>query len=307
MFGCCALVKFVVFLGPFRRLVGLVTFLLILVTGPAMAASQKGLISSEETYIFKEADPDSDVLAVLPPGKSYDISTGKLNGFYKIRLKPGMIGWVNEMDIKVDGQPSPPKRGAKKTPGKKTTVAKKKEATPQRPSTPLHLKRFRGLALESVNFTEDTMGQVRSENLLFYGFKWSGNNTFIEGEVYTDTEILFHSGAPKYYETATGKDAGGFILMGNFLFQTDVPFSRKAMAFYGFGPAFRYSHFEATLDNDPSAGKTRSYALEDMTVGAVFNAGVAFAIARSAVRMDLRYYWEIQRYTSLGLAFQLDF
>lgn len=283
-------------------------------TGKAAAASssQKGTIVSEEAAVFSQADFDSEIITTLKPGQTFTISKGKKGPFFRIRYAPGKTGWISDADIRPAGKNTATK-GKKKT-EKKAPEKKTKELGPfyeegpeEGGEPPFYARRYRGLVLEFVNFTEDTMGKLRTANLLFYGIKWSGYNTVFDGEIYTDAELLFHSGAPPYYGEATGQPASGFIMMGNFLFQTEIPQSERSMAFYGFGPAFRYTHFDVKLNNDPAAGQTRSYTLNDLNLGAVFNLGMGFGIKRYALRVDVRYYWEIQRYTGLGLAFQMDF
>ncbi|MBX2989252.1 MAG: SH3 domain-containing protein [Bdellovibrionaceae bacterium] len=329
MFGCCALIRKS---AIFFLLIGLLPVADFAQARPSSvkapgksrspAAAKEGtgpkgiVVAEEEATVFNAPDFDAQVIATLPPGAVYDISSGKKGPFYKIRVKPGLVGWVSDADVRplatsavnrieemkkaATGKATAPGAGAKdsalgESPSDKTKGGARK---------PLHRNRYGGLGLESVNYVEDTMGKSRRENLLFYGARFTGPNVIVSGDMLTDAEILFHSGAPKYYESATGNPAGGFILLGNFLFINEVPQTPTVMAYYGFGPTFRWSHFEVTLDQTTMK---RSYALDDMTLGAVFNAGVAFGVGRYAVRLDGRYYWETQKYTSFALAFQREF
>lgn len=270
----------------------------------ASAGSQKGIITVQEASIFNQPNFDAQVIGMVNEGQVFDISTGTRESFYKIRLRPGFTGWISEAEIR----PIDAGQAKKIETRRKKNQAQMKKAPEKRPkSKPLDQRRFRGLVLESMNFSEKTMGKTRRGNLLLYGLKFSGPNTLFDGEIETDTEVLFHSGAPGYYKEATGNPAGGFLLMGNFLFQTTLPRSENLMVFYGFGPSFRLSHFEVSLSNDPSAGGKRSYALDDMTVGAVFNLGALMTFGSYAARLEGRYYWETQQYMSFGLAFQKEF
>lgn len=272
----------------------------------AAPRSQKGVIVAEEATVFKDPNFDASVIATVETGKILEMSLGKKDVFYRVRLKPGLTGWISDADIRPvdgDGASSP----AKVSSGKKSAKKELKPVAKKKKAKPIQMQRYRGLACESVNFAEDTMGRVRSSSLGFCGVRWSGNNVVIPGEMYTDGEILYHLGAPPYYTETTGAASGGFIILANFMFITDLPQSRDLMAYYGFGPMFRFSQFQADLNNDPTAGKTKSYQLTDAAVGAVFGAGVAVAIGdRYAVRLDGRYYWEAQRYTSFSLAIQME-
>lgn len=280
----------------------------------AAPRSQKAVVIVEEATIFKDPNFDGEVIGSAKGGQVFMISIGKKEMFYKIRLKPGVTGWVSDADIRPIGaagaaaQKTPAKPGDKKKAGKKDPkqAAAEKKKAPKK-GKPIQLNRYRGLAIEFINFTEDTMGKVRSASLPFYGFRWTGQNTLMGPESYIDSEILFHTGAPSYYEDATGNSAGGFILTGNFLFVTDVPQSRNVMAYYGFGPMFRFSQFHAKLSNVPTNGKTKEFEMADASIGGLIAGGVAVAISdKYAVRLDGRYYWETQRYTAFSLAIQME-
>lgn len=273
---------------------------------------QKGTVTGEDAEVYKDADFDSAIIAGVKRGEVYDISVGKKGPFYKIRLKPGTTGWISDDNIRpgVGRVHKKPEKTVKKKKGLFSDPVKDvPEHDELSKNRSIERKRFRGAVLEFMNYKEDTMGAVYEQsNLLLYGFKVSGNNTVIDGEIYVDSEILFHNGAPNYYSTATGNGAGGFMIFANMLFQTDIPQGREDMFFYGFGPAFKFTHFEAGLSNDPTPGKSRSYSLDDMTLGAVFDAGYAHTIGTDyALRFDARYYWESTRYFSFGMAFQFDF
>lgn len=266
-------------------------------------ANQKGVIISEEGTVFKGPDFDAEVLTTLPQGKVFDISDSKKGAFFKIRVKPGSVGWISDADVKPVSAATAKKLESKAQAKNENFDEKKKPSK----SKPIEKRRFRGLVLEMPSFRENTIGAVRTESLLFYGARFSGTNTLMDGDMNIDSEIIFHSGAPKYYVDATGNSAGGFILIGNLMFITEMPQSKDLMAYFGFGPTFKMSHFEVTLNNDPGPGSQHSYSLDDFTLGAVFGLGVAYAFDHYAVRLEARYYWETQRYPSFGLAIQKDF
>lgn len=70
-----------------------------------------------------------------------------------------------------------------------------------------------------LRFREGALGLRPTDQLLFYGLKISGPNLIVEGPMYSELNFLFHSGAPKYYEQATGQGAAGWILFSDFMFQ----------------------------------------------------------------------------------------
>lgn len=273
--------------------------------GVALAAgkSQKGTVLSEEAFVYQNADFDAPVIASVHRGENYDISIGRKGPFYKIRLKPGSLGWIADNDI-VPGANRVPERkvnpNAPKMKKKKAPAAQ----TPKKKSKPFVIEDYRGPALEYLPFREETLGGDRKENLLFYGFKWAGPNLIVDGDTVTDATVLFHYGAPRYYKDATGNDASGWIVLANFLLQSNQSQGRDVMTFYGFGPAFRYSHFNVALK---ASGQNTNYAADDMTLGAVFDAGIALRRDNYALRADAKYYWEKNTYLGFGVAFLWKF
>jgi hypothetical protein len=273
---------------------------------PAKASSsQKGIIISEDAAVFDQPNFDAQIISTLKLGGVYDITRGKKDVFHKIRVKPGMTGWISEADVRPAGAEALQElKDVKAAEQKKARTAER--ANPVRGKKPIHKTRYRGLGLESMQFKEDTMNAVRTASVLLYGFRMSGPNTLLDGDTYTDSEFLFTTTPPSYYADATGNSATGFFFLGNFLFITDVPQSRTMMSYYGFGPTVRLTHFEATL-SEPGSSVKKAYVLDDLTIGAVFNLGLALSFDRYALRADLRYYWETQQYISFAFGFQQDF
>lgn len=293
-------------------------FFIILTTtfwlGAAAAQSQKAQIVNEGALVYKNADFDAPILTQLKAGQIYDISLKQMGPFYKIRLKPGVTGWIADNDIRLSkagakgaagkaaGAKVDPKKTSAKSPDKeeKNSFIEKK-----RPPKSFYATRFRGPVLGYLTYTEKTMDATRTENMPFYGFKVAGPNTMFGGDLRTDAEFMFHFGAPKYYEKATGHGAGGWVFLTNFIFETASPQSKWHMLTYGFGPMFKYSHFEVTLLQN---GKEISYSLDDMTLGAVFDVGLAFRLADTyALRFNLKYYWEKTQYWGGNITFGFPF
>lgn len=272
MFGSCAL----------NKGLGLLFITLLLPVLTWAQAAQKGTVVADEAMVYQDPDFDAPILAKLHMGQVFSISTGKKNGFYKIRIKPGSTGWVSDAEIQ---------------PGvhKKLTPEEIKENTEEveAKSKPYFASRFRGISLDMINFTEDTMGAERNASTLFYGVNFHGYNTLFSGEIFTESNLLFHSGAPSYYEDYTKQSASGFIFIADFLLQTVIPSTQNFLYYYGFGPMFKYSHFDLQLGGGNSA---KNYSADDMTLGALFNVGVGFRAGNFSVRPQVKYYWEKSGY-----------
>lgn len=252
----------------------------------AWAQAQQATVILDGALVYQDADFDAPVISTLKIGSVFSISKNKKGPFYKIRLKPGYLGWISDTDIKP---------GIIKIP--KPEQLQINEAKEEKKKRPFFASRYRGPVLQLTNFTEDTLGQERNDSLLFYGVKFNGFNTLFSGEIYTDANILFYFGAPSYYEDYTKKSADGFIFMTDFTFQTVMPQGKNFIYYYGFGPMFKYSHFNLDV---PGNNSTLSYSADEMTLGAVFDFGIGARLGSLSLRTDAKYYWEKTKYFAFG-------
>lgn len=286
------------------------------------AQSQQATIVNDGALVYKDADFDAPTIAELKAGQVFSISLKEKGPFYKIRLKQGLLGWIADNDVKVSkgkAAAQTPAAGAAVTPPKKPTskkeAAKEKEKDKEKDSSEgafaekprqksFYATRFRGPVLSYLAYAENTMGALRTQTLPFYGMKFEGPDTMFSGDFRTDAEILLHIGAPNYYADQTGQGTDGWIFMTDFIFETAFPQSRWHMLTYGFGPMFRYSHYDVSL---PNGGKPVSYGLDDMVLGAVFDGGLAFRVSKYALRFNIKYFWEKTRYWGGSLTFGFPF
>ncbi len=260
------------------------------------AQSQRAQVVNQRALVYKDADFDAPILTEVKAGQFFAVSVKKRGPFYKIRLKAGVTGWIADNDVRVSS-------GMDSTKAVPLKTAKKPEPPP-RPLKPFYVSRYRGPTVSYLTYNENTMGQVRSQNMPFYGFKVAGPNTMFSGDFRTDAEFLVHFGAPDYYQTATGHPASGWIFVTDFIFETAMPQSKWHMVTFGFGPMFKYSHLEVGLTE---SGKEINYSLDDMALGAVFDLGLAFRTGKYALRFNTKYYWEKTKYWGFGVTFGFPF
>lgn len=275
----------------------------------AQSGTGKVVVIIEGALVYGDADFDAPVVAELKKGQIFDVALKKKGYFYRLRVKPGQIGYVSDVDVKLtDGknilkEPSPVQESvAQKNKEKKTN----ENAEAVKNKKPFLFRRYRGFVLEMMNYTESTLGGNRSAQVPFYGIKWSGMNTVMTGDVFMDANILFALSAPKYYEDYTGNKTSGWVVNINTMFMNTQKQGKHHFTFFGYGPLFKYSHFDATLTN-PSTGKNSNYSLDDMSVGAVFAIGIGIEVGEYALRSDVKYYMESKQYASFGLGIQKDF
>lgn len=283
------------------------------------AQNQWAKAVGEYPYVYAQPDFNAPVLAELERGKNYVISKQKFSElFYKISVKPGLVGYVSDVEVQVSGgAPGGGPQG--KTPLKsplhkpidkqidkklnpKKNVKKEKAEPPRLDNRkPFYATRYRGVIVESMNYAEDTMSKHRTANLTFFGYRVCGFNTLFSGEMSTDASVRVYFGAPKYYEEITGQPASGWIIHTDFTFDTLYPQGKNHLISYGFGPMFKYSHLVASLKNTTNAFNT-DYPMDDMTLGVLFRLGIAFRINNMSLRSDVKYYMESQRYFAYNLS-----
>ncbi|MEK2690635.1 SH3 domain-containing protein [Bdellovibrio sp. GT3] len=289
MFGLFALSKCV----DRALFCGLSAFLFAVLLFPCvgLAQAQRGTVVADEAQVYKDPDFDAPVMTVLKQGQVLAISKGKKGPFYKVRLKPGVTGWVSDAEIHP-GVITPEELQENADPDESNYTGKK----------PFFASRYRGLSLNFIDYAEDTMGGRRNAQTSFLGLNFHGYNTLFSGDIYTESNILFHSGAPSYYKEYTGHEGSGYIVIVNFLFQTVLPKGKDLIFFYGFGPMLKYSHFDLQLP-----GVVDGFSADDMTLGVLFNVGASYRIKKVSIRPDIKYYWEKESYFGYGVTLGLDF
>jgi hypothetical protein len=284
------------------------TFFVLLWVLPAGATAARGKVRSEEAVVYKSANFDSPVIAKLPAGGVYYISSVLFNGaFYRIMVKRNLIGYV--ADYQIDplsgATAAAPKVNTERKKTKPSKNKEKAEARKEPPQRPLSLTRYGGFEYASIDYKEHTMGGNYHEGLSFFGAKFSGPDLLVSGPFTMDINLLMHFGAPGYYKTATGNSADGFVFLADVMFESTVPMTAKTMIFYGFGPMFHFSKFNLQLGTAPSK---KNYVAEDMNLGAVFNLGGALRLNRRwGLRGEARYYWEKATYIGFTGAVQYAF
>lgn len=281
----------------------IVTFLIALAANAKMIKAE---VVGEYPYVYSAPSFDAVVMTTLNLGTFYNVSRQQFDlGFRRVQLPNNQVGYISSSEIRIVTAPVP---GSSPKAQKKKNIAEKigEEKEPPKKFKSIVLSRYRGLIVEQQNYTEGTMSKLRSEMLTFFGFRMVGFNTLFTGMTSTDTSVLFHLGAPKYYEKVTGNSANGWVLNAHFTFDTIIPMTHSFMSSYGFGPMFKYSHFQTGLRTTGSSNVSQ-YVLDDMTLGVLFRAGIAARWNIVSVRADIKYFIESQRYISMNLSTLFEF
>jgi hypothetical protein len=249
-----------------------------LLTGVCFA--RDAVVLSPTVNVYEKPDFDSKVIKVLKKGTKVQSSTRLFGPFFKIQFEGKKIGFVPDADLT--------------TPEKIEKILNRER--------PYALTKWWGLNLGIMRFRENTMGMRPTEDLNIFGFKWTGPDLLISGAITSEINLNFTLNAPKYYETATGYPATGYLLHSDFLLLTPFIQSPRVMTFFGFGPVIKYSSFRAKVNNPLSASGTSDYNLDDISIGADFLTGIGIRMGGWSVRANLVYTWEELAYWSAGVS-----
>lgn len=271
----------------------------------------RGRILQSGTLIYEKPSFDAEVIAEVSAGREYEMSTRKFGEiFYRVRIRPNLIGYVADTDIKpLFAKPKEklPKnvRAARKEQQARSQPqeSSRKDEKPEAQRS-FEMTRYFGIGLTQVQYKEDAIGKTRKENLNFLQFKLFGPNVLVEGPFPTEFNLMFFSGAPSYYEKATGQAANGFVMMTDFKFLNLRPIGRSMLTHFGFGPVLRYSQFDVAVQD---GGRLKSYSLGSMALGMSFSGGIGIRLGPLAARAELRYDWEKEQHLGLGANLQYAF
>lgn len=267
---------------------------------------QRAQVVNQDAAVYSKPDFDSEITYVLEQGDQFDISTKTRGPFYRIILdrKNKIYGWVADNDViplsklkKKSNKNDSDK--VKQLDRENDDLEKDDEYTKIKKFETLMEQRWIGPQVSFINYTEDTMGRLRSELIPFFGLKIYGSDTLMSGPMTMETNLLF-SQAPRYYKKVTGEKTDGFVFIGDFSFQQQMPLSENQIWSYGFGPLLKYSDLKLKI------GK-KKYQAQDLALGINLNIGTLYSFGSVALRSDFKFIVEKKNYFSLSLGLLFHF
>ena len=267
--------------------------------------SQSGFVNAiiveDGAIVFEQDNFDSDPMAELRHGEVVEVSRqefGRFN-FHRVKLKDGRLGYIADNDFRVPGQKIDPK-----TKTKAEKLSREQKMKERRKHLPFVQQSHYGFTYDYIGYRESTLGLSPTYQMGFYGVKVEGPGLLMEGDGVTEFNLNMSFMAPGYYQQATGNGASGFIVHMDTLLMYPTQQSKNVQTFFGLGPMLRYSHFQAGLTKN---GIVSNYSLDDMTIGACFDLGLAFRLPSFALRVDWKYYWETMQYNGFGASLLIPF
>ena len=267
----------------------MIRFLFLLCFSVSVWAAQKGVINSDESDIYSNADFDSDIMDNVRKGETYMISDKTYGAFYKIKLKSGKIGYIPDNEVDVNGRPFKEQAfndgAAQKKNKKASSKSKVDEPAPEEDEEPFDFNRH-GITVQLINYHEDTMGSLQVDDLVAVGYKRISDVSW---------EVMAAFKAPKYYAEKTGGSAQGVQLWADYGINNTIPISNRS--------ALRYSgsimtHFSQVKVSAPA----KSYDLQDMSLGVVLEGALMLQFKKITFDLSAKYFFDRNNYGGLGLS-----
>lgn len=265
--------------------------------------------------IYDSPNFDAPVLDYFERSRSVRISrtlypgVGGLGAFYRIIVRPGVIGYITDVDVEIEGPGASQRRGSAQPAPEDDIEGNPLVLQPdlERPSAPqtsnVYSTRYLGLSYNMYDFTEKISGRRENANTSFFGLKMSGPGKMMGGAP-LNLEFLVSPGAPSFYDKFGS--ASGFVILSHASIMIPAYDAPWGLIYYGFGPMIKYHMLDVDLANKaPGAPKIDS---QELNLGFIIDLGVAIPIAQKyALRLEGRYNFEKEQYFALGTSFQVRF
>lgn len=267
----------------------LLVLCIFFVIKPASAA-QKAKIVSPEVEVYADFDFDSDIISLVREGESYQISDKTYGPFYRIKLKNGKVGYIVDYELDIEG------KGRFKSKDlddimleEAAKLAKDTKGTPDENDEEAELfgRPYSGLALQMINYRENTLGADQIDDLLAVGYK---NISLISWSILGAFKV------PKYYADKTGGTAKGLKFWADFGFSNPIVNIGRSDVRFG---ASLFTHISLIQLETPQ----RKYDLHDITVGLALEFGWLYKFKKSALDFSVKYYFDKTNYAGFGLAY----
>lgn len=254
--------------------------------------AQKAKIVGEDFEVYAEADFDSDQIDEVHEGEVYMVSDKAFGPFYRIKLKSGKVGYIVDYALNIEGKGQLKPKDLDELElielKKENGYSKDEDVASEEANEDSSLlgRNRGGPVLQFINYREDTMGGEKVSDLIALGYKsvgifsWSAMGTWQ---------------VPKYYSDLPSSSASGFLFWGDIGFSNTVGQFNNTDIRIGAAIMSRASVIKVTTP-------TRSYDLQDMTLGADLELAVTPKFKKWSPDIFIKYYFDKTRYASVGFA-----
>ncbi|HEX4924703.1 MAG TPA: SH3 domain-containing protein [Bdellovibrionales bacterium] len=258
------------------------TFIAALALAGPVHAAQKGVVVNDDAMVYRKANFDAPVIGYFKKGRKVTVSTKKSGPFYRVKFKQGLMGYIADTDVSVEGKNERAKGG--EAPGRVLKERSKAKLPP-----------WQGWAIGPtfafIQFTELIAQQELIAKMTAFGAQFSMPFRLLDGPFSLATTFLYHSGAPSYYQQVSSTAPAGSILylesVLNFPVMNFSGISGAVML--GAGPLLTQTSFQATIGGQP-------VDLKETKIGISILAGVAYRLGDIIFRGEGKYFVEKASY-----------
>ncbi len=270
---------------------------IILFSGQSFAA-RIGKINVADADVYANASFDADIVANVKKDESFLVAKKLYDGFYKIKLKSGKIGFIPDHEVEINGKSFEAKpfldeeelrrQAEKKKSAAQLKLEKKKleQETEEADEEEVFDYNLSGFSVQIINLHEDTMGGTQVDDLLAVGYKHISDASY---------EVFAAFKAPKYYAQKTSGSVEGINVWGLYGINNNIPISASAALRYGGSVMAHFSKVKV-------ATTLKSYDLQDLSVGVVLEGGLLVHFKKAAFDFSLKYFFDRSNYGGLGLS-----
>lgn len=243
-------------------------------------ANQDATVLTEGAMIYKEANFDSPVIGYLQKGKKTRVSDKTYGPFYRIQLKPGVLGYISDVDVS-------PKKGRKP---KVLASAEEEKKSPAGKSA-----RWYGLGgtLGLIQYRELLFKKEKQSNTLVYGAKFTFPFRALRGPFFMDLSLVGHVGALGHYNEYKAGDLSAQWAWMDALLHFPLyghPGSGLLLSL-GTGPLLVYSQVSGLI-KAPAAKAATSYSATEVSVGMSLGANVSYRRKSIVIRVEPKMHFE---------------
>ena len=261
-------------------------------------AAQSATIITDGAMVYKKQDFDSSVVGYMRAGQKVRISSKKFGLFYRIQFKQGILAYISAVDVETENS-----GGASSMPTSKKLKTSNSQGCESRARSFIS-KTYLGVSSGMVNYSEVFNERNVSESLSFFGLKYTMPMRYLSGPFVLDTNLLYHSGYPSYYNMTSPPSRGesGKIL----IYDLQVMYSlaegprRTFWAYIGGGIALNYSSFVVEVNGSKQD-------LSDVLFGGVISGGIAYQAGKIAIKLEPKYYAMKSNYLAIIGSVQYEF
>lgn len=282
--------------------------LFITIVSSQLSAAQKAWVITDGALVYKDANFDAPVLGYLQSNKKVLVSNRKTNGFFKIKLKKGIVGFVSDADIKPLG-----KTITKNSASADSSMDQIKKNRKKRRKKPPLAKSFGGMSFsyfmyaDSKVLDKDGSGEQKytsSGATNFLGIKYTSPITLVKAPYIWDHSLRFTLGTPDLYRDLSFSNPDTFILAydSTLIYSLKWDRKKKRQLYFGAGLSIVYTDFK--FFEVVSAIPVMSNSTETR-IGLVVLAGYLFDMSSYVIKAEPRLYLDKENYVGIDLSIQM--